>query len=255
MVFKLRGAFLSLIFTICFFIPILRAAELTIPLPADALKISEGTANFGPLKAVTRIYQSSWAPAKVDLFYKQEMPRAGWANGKDGVFTKNNYIIVVEVNSLKDEAGRTHFSNTISKIPTKEELLALPKIKPDKVNFMPVYPGSVQVFLWDSSIGVLGSYETESSVKEVVFFYKSGMLNYGWSLDHETPIKTVGTASKASLIFRRQDGAICTIRITNLPIDLDSLPARSWTNNEKRVSSPSRTTILVTYNENKKIKS
>ncbi|MCX5698277.1 MAG: hypothetical protein NTX01_01060 [Candidatus Omnitrophica bacterium] len=123
MVFKLRAASLSLIFTVCFFIPILRAAELIIPLPADALKVSEKTTNFGPIKSVTRIYESSLAPAKLGSFYKKEMPRAGWTNGQDGVFIKNKYIVVVTVDPLKNEAGKINFSNTISNIPAKEEFL------------------------------------------------------------------------------------------------------------------------------------
>ncbi|MDP2928389.1 MAG: hypothetical protein Q8N80_06305 [Candidatus Omnitrophota bacterium] len=277
MVFKLRAASWSLIFTACFFITILWAAESTIPLPADALKVSENTTNFGPIKSVTRIYQSSLTPAKVESFYKKEMLRSGWTNRKEGVFIKNNYIVVITVNPLKDKAGKIHFSNTISNIPAKEEFLALHKTKPDKLNFMPIYPGSVQVLLWDLPTGVTVSYETKSSIKEVVFFYKSGMLDYGWSLDNETPIKAgvidcpgcrkasrgvfntanskaASTKSTASLIFRRKDGESCTITISNIFIDPGDLAARGKPDKDKSVSLPSKTTISVTYNAYKRIK-
>ena len=253
----------SLIFTACFCIPILWAAELTVPLPADALKVSEKTANFGPIKSVAKIYQSSWTPDKVVSFYKKEMLLAGWREGKDGVFTKDSYIIVVAVSPLKDEAGKITFSNTISEIPTKEEFFALPKPEPEKLNFMPVYPGSVQIFLLNSSLGVSGSYETERSIKEVVFFYKSGMLNYGWTLDNETPIKAEAinpanskTASKedsASLTFRRKNGESCTITIASSFIDSGSLLARGKRNNNKSASLPGKTIISVDYNAYQRI--
>jgi hypothetical protein len=277
MVFKLRAILLGLIFTSCLFVPVLRAAELTIPLPADALKVSESTTNLGPIKLVTRIYQSSLTPAKLESFYKKAMLRSGWIIKKDGVFIKNNYIVAITVDSLKDEAGKINFSNTISNIPAKEEFLALRRTKPDKLDFMPVYPGSAQVSLWGSPTGVVGSYETKSSIKEVVFFYKSGMLDYGWSLDHETPIKsgvidcpecrkaspgtfnttnfkTASTKSTANLIFRRKDGESCLIAISNISIDPGDLPARGKSNKDKSVSLPGKTTILVNYKAYQRIK-
>ena len=271
MIFKLRAVLLSFIFTACFFISISWAAELTIPLPTDALKVSESTSSFGPIKLVTRIYESSFTQAKVVSFYKQEMLRAGWVEDKDGVFRKDNYMVVVIVNSSKDEAGKISFSNTISYIPAKEKFSALPKIRPDKLNFMPVYPGSMQLFLLDTPIGVKGSYETGSSIKEVISFYKSGMLDYGWILDNETPIKAgvidcsgcrkatsgvsgiagskiASTESTAKLAFRRKDRESCAITIANISINQGDSPEKSKLNNGKGVSLPNKTTILVNYN-------
>ena len=39
------------------------------------------------------------------------------------------------------------------------------------------------------SIGAAVFYETENSIKEVVFFYKSDMLNYSGSLENVTSIE------------------------------------------------------------------
>lgn len=277
MVFKLKAVLLSLISAVGVFIFILWATKLTIPLPADALKISEKTDNFGPVKSVTRFYQSSWTPVQVEAFYKKEMLPAGWRDAKDGVFTKDNQILIVTVDPLKDAEGKINFSNTISKIPPKEKLFSLRKKKPKKLNFMPIYPGSVQVFLWDSPLGAASSYETKSSIKEVVFFYKSGMLNYGWSLDSETPLKegvidcpgcrqaspgafdlanakSANTESINRLIFSRKNGETCSITIAPASSNPGNLPIMGKSNNAKNLSLPGKTIILVDYRAYQRIK-
>jgi hypothetical protein len=44
----------------------------------------------------------------------------------------------------------------------------------------------------NASVGIVISHEIKSSIKEVVSFYKSGMLYYGWSLDNGRLIKVGG---------------------------------------------------------------
>jgi hypothetical protein len=153
------------------------------------------------------------------------------------------------------------------------------KKNPDKLNFMPVYPGSEQVYLWDLSGGMTALYETESSIKDVVFFYKSGMLNYGWRLAGETPVKNaridcpecdkkiiwgakaaksdgVGTSSQTTLLFRKGVNEACRITIVNVSVEYGNLAEQSSAANEAGVvlppPSPSKTTISVLYNVYKK---
>lgn len=247
---------MGLFFTLSFFISTLRASELGLPSPAGAVKVLEKSANFGPIKSFTKVYKTSLAPDRVLSFYKKEMVNVGWKQEREGVFIKDNYLAVIVCNPAKNKTRGIEFSVTTSNIPAKEEILAMRKTRPDKLIFMPVYPGSVQVFLWDLPTGVTGSYETESSVKEVVFFYKSGMLNYGWSLDNEAPVKAgaTSTASRASLLFRRINGETCAIMISNISAGLSNLPAKSEPDNRNSLKSPGKTTISVHYNAHKNIR-
>lgn len=238
MLVKLRVILLGLFFAVFSFISALGASELSLPLPVGAIKVLEKSANFGPIKSSTKIYQSSLTQPKVLAFYKKEMVNAGWRQKQDGVFIKDKFLVMIVSLPANNKTKETEFSITTSNIPAKEEILAMRKAKPDKLIFMPVYPGSEQVFLWDLPSGVAGAYETKSSIKEVVFFYKSGMLNYGWSLDDETPAGHQD-ASKASLFFRRGNGETCSLTIANISVSL---------------SSPGKTTIAVNYNAYAKIK-
>ncbi|MDO8661649.1 MAG: hypothetical protein Q7K98_00290 [Candidatus Omnitrophota bacterium] len=233
------------------------AAESDLPLPANAVKTTEQSMNIGPIPSVTQTYETSLNNNdKISAFYSKALARLGWREESRGFFLKDDYMVLIVVFPRKGKDIKTRFSITTSRIPTKEEILAQRKTKPDKLDFMPIYPGSEQVFLWDMPTGLSASYETKSDIKDVVFFYKSGMLNYGWSLSSEAPITTEAvncpeclkalvqlpkdaikpvtpdTSSKASLIFRKGSGESCTIRL---------------------YQSMDKTTILVTYNANKKI--
>ncbi|MBU0547994.1 MAG: hypothetical protein KJ710_01115 [Candidatus Omnitrophica bacterium] len=253
----------TILFFICVsFNRLIFSAEPDIPLPEGALKTMEKSMDVGPSKSTIQFYETSLNNNKIASFYRKEMLRLGWREQRTGFFLKDNYLAVIVSNPRKSKGEKTQFSITISRIPGKEEILAGRKDTPDKLSFMPVYPKSAQVFLWDMPTGVSASYETDSSIKELVFFYKSGMLNYGWSLDKEAPITTETadcpecqkakqnlpkdsslpdmkvTSSRGNLLFSRQNGERCTIKLYQNISDIQEV---------------NKTTILVTYNANKKI--
>lgn len=253
----------AILFFICVsFNSLIFSAEPSIPLPANTLKTMEKSMNIGPAKSVIQFYETFLNNEKITAFYRKEMARLGWREQKNGLFLKDDYLAVIVSSPRKSKDNKTQFSITISRIPSKDEILAGRKDTPDKLSFMPVYPKSTQVFLWDMPTGVSASYETASSIKELVFFYKSGMLNYGWSLYKEAPITTETvdcpecrkamqnlpkdytlpdmkvTSNRASLLFSRQNGESCAIRLYQSISD---------------AQEANKTTILVTYNANKKI--
>jgi len=254
------------------------AAETDIPLPNDAVKTMEKSANIGPSPTTIQTYETALSPEKLSAFYKKAMGSAGWREQRQGFFLKENYLAIIVVIPRAEKAAKTQFTLTTSRVPTKEEMLASRKETPDKLNFMPVYPGSAQIFLWDTPTGISASYETKDSIKDVDFFYKSGMLNYGWSLESETPITTQqikcpecekamvkipqeaikpaiqGTASKANLLFRRGSGEGCNIRLYENNATLQNAAEISAASGKEAEPLPSnKTTILVTYNATKKI--
>jgi hypothetical protein len=202
------------------------------------------------------------------------MPDAGWKQQhQEGFFIKDRYMAVIACSSSKDKAGKTEFSVTNSNIPVKEEFLAMRKVKPDKLDYMPVYPGSEQLFLLNLPFGMSSAYETGGSVKEVVFFYETGMLNYGWSFDYDESDKgkntkvnyslkqklipgfpsnadepgIINSDNKVILVFRRKNVEICVIRISGASPDLDSLLLGDKSGAKKNAGSPGKTTIFANY--------
>ena len=146
------------------FICLASAAE-DLPVPADAAKVREKSFNFGPTTSVTRSYETFLSQNKVSAFFSREMRKLGWSEEKKGFFRKGNEFAVITVVPVKMKNNKTRFSVTASQTPSKEDILAQRKAKPDKVDFMPVYPGSEQLFLWEIPFGISASYETDSDIK------------------------------------------------------------------------------------------
>ena len=275
MIFKMKTKAVVLFFAFFPLISILWAYELGVPLPQGSVKILERSSNFGPIKSFTEAYKISLTKARVLSFYKKAMAEAGWKQKQDGVFIKDKYIAVVVCSSLKSKTGEIEFTITVSNIPAKEEFLAMRKATPDKLTFMPIYPGSEQTFLLEFPFGMASAYETEGSVEEVAFFYKSGMLNYGWGLDHETSVRggavdcpgcqkllsgslgrpskpeIASNTSKANLIFRKQNGETCAIEIANVSVNSGNLPVGTKSGGKNKPGLMSKTTIFANYHEYK----
>ena len=248
-----------------------------IPLPSDAVKTMDKNANIGPSETNLQTYETSLSQDRVNSFYKREMARMKWNELRPGAFLKDGYMVVVTTVPPKNKSSKTRFTVFTASIPTKEEVLAGRKTTPDKLSFMPIYPGSTQTFKWDIPYGISASYGTESSIQEVVFFYKSGMLNYGWELYDEVPVSTKSAdcpecrkaaaklsqntgkldsntiSTKASLTFRKEDGESCIIRLYQTSSGMQNLTDSAVAGNNQDIVASNKTTILVTYNANKKI--
>ncbi len=214
------------------FTPMLYAGEMDIPLPQDAVKVS-GSVSADPLKSYFREYKTSLNKDELTSFYKKAMLKSGWEEekGEEGIFMKGSNIAVITVSPPEDKQAKTDFVISITDT-AKEDFQAMRKKNPDKLNFMPLYPGSEQVYLWDLDHGVFAQYETENSIKNVAFFYKSAMLNYGWNLVSETP---------NALEFSRAGDETCEIEMSSVSFKKSTLPIP-------------KTTISVTYHKNEKTK-
>jgi hypothetical protein len=260
-VFKLRVLLLVFIFLGSFFI-ISPASELILPLPDGAVKVAEKATKLGPLKLSTLTYKTSLSVSKILNFYKKKLSDAGWRQKKLGVFAKGKYLLNITCNPGKDKNKGTEFSITSSVIPQAREIMAERKSPPDKLIFMPVYPGSEQIFLWGLPGGAACSYETGDSVKEVVFFYKAAMLNYGWSLADEHPsgvsfgngkLGAKEVLNRVKLLFRRPNGEACRITVTDLFVDLagNNVPKNGRTPARQKRD---RISITVNYDARKNAK-
>jgi hypothetical protein len=161
---------------------------LDIPLPKDAQETFRKDLSIGPTKGEIIRYETNLSKDKVISFFQKELPRAGWTQLYETSFMKKGYTLGIRFLPPRPKM-KQQFMLVYAQIPTKEELEATQKEVPDRLKFMPVYPNAKQIFLWDVHDGAIASYQTPDSIQQVVFFYKSAMLNAGWVLYEETPIK------------------------------------------------------------------
>ncbi|MFH0854898.1 MAG: hypothetical protein V1869_00040 [Candidatus Omnitrophota bacterium] len=265
----------ALLFFICGYFNLLQAEELVLPLPSDAVKTMDKDVDAGLTRTRIQVYMTALSGNDIIAMYKKKLLREGWAEQSSGVYLKDGYMVIVAVNPrIRRRDNKTRFSVTTTKIPTKEDILASGKETPDKLGFMPVYPGAKQDFLLDRPTGASAAYETTKSIDDVIFFFKSAMLNYGWSLSGEDPV-TANTAdcpecrkalakkiageeikvasSKASLTFRKTNGEICIIRLYQGVFGMSEAMVKKLALEGQALDQfSSKTTILVTYNGNKK---
>ncbi|MFA6358477.1 MAG: hypothetical protein WCY09_07470 [Candidatus Omnitrophota bacterium] len=278
--FKLKLEFVVLIFLVYFFAPTLSAAELSIPVPENALKVLERNVDMGSTMVFSNIYETTLNQKKAYASYKKQLLGEGWKEEQGNAFIKDRYVLIVTFFPSLKKGTKTKFSVALAQSPIEKKPDTTRKIKPDKLIFMPLYPGSVQLMFWDMSSGLMTKYETEDDIRNVVFFYKSGMLNYGWSLYKETPVKTQtidsscpscaklspevakaikgSSSTQATIVFKKGDEKYCTIMLSSATVNIDNLAQGNQKANSDVLSLPpilsSKTTISVHYYENKKVK-
>lgn len=245
-----------------------------IPLPADALQTNERSMDMGPLKGVFKNYTTSWDIERLKSFFKKEIPKYNWQKKErtELYFTKADKYISISIMPQKTSDKKTSFSIVYGEIPSEEAMKAGQKDKPDALDFMPVYPGAGQTYLWDSATGIIAGYKTKDKIQDVVFFYKAKMLNYGWALYNENPIvvkestgcpecekqldkksmpnidfsKLYSKSSSSRLAFNRGSGELCIINIFGYEAVMPG------TNVSVPLPDANTTQILVSYNGPKK---
>ncbi len=213
------------------------------PLPNDAVLKLEKEIPVGPTTSIVRSYSTMLNKDQIMRFFQKELLRLGWQEQytKGLGYVKGDKIISVLVLSGKPRPGdkKTYFSVVYATKISDAMVKASQKDKPDNLNFMPVYPGSKQLLLWDNANGVMGSYSTDDSIEKAIAFFKNKMPSYGWVLVFEKPIseksgdcptckKTIsslegmkgkdvikGKFYTADLKYQRAKGEHCSITMTS----------------------------------------
>ena len=247
-----------------------------------------------PMQFTIKMYHTSLSLNKLNDFFIRAMQQSGWHEDKslkDSLRFRNGQLMVmiVPLPTLAHE-GKIAFTVSEGKIPSKEEFMATKKDKPDELIFMPLYPNAKQLLLWDLPTGgVSAAYVTTDAIQDVLFFYKAKMLAYGWFLADEAPIVKAPTAynpelpkraldkkiikseadlnikgekERTSLTFKKPTGESCLINLFSVRIYTDSMminKGKQGTITEQEIkatvpASSSKTEILVTYNEYKKVR-
>ena len=238
-----------------FFTSIAYSANPDYPLPEDAQQVMSKDSTYGPMNMHLQIYATAMPKDKLMGLYRKFLKKEGWQEDREMFFKKNNRALIIAISpqSAKFKDGKTMFTIIQSNLPTQEEMTATKKDNPDKLNFMPVYPGSRQMFLFDNPHGASASYTCEDSLKDAVFFYESKMLNYGWTLVSKSP---VGGATKSTELKFKKEMESCIIHIYEGQLNQPP-PAVEKGADKTQVSdiiSPlGKTQILVTYNDFRKL--
>lgn len=160
-----------------------------IPLPRDAQEMMNKSANFGPSPVALKAYETSLSDKGIASFYKSEMKKRGWVERASLFFIKDDMFVNLGIVPIKPSSGKTRFTVASGKMFNEEAIKQMEKDTPDTLNFMPLYPKAKQKALMDTPTGLIASYSVDSSIKDVISFYKSKMPQYGWVLSEETPVK------------------------------------------------------------------
>ena len=258
-----------LVFFILLFTSVAYTANIDYPLPKDAESVVSKDSTSGPMNMHLNIYKTAMSKDRLLVFFRQLLTKDGWQESKEMFFKKGDRILIIAVSpaTAKSKEGKTIFTVTQSNMPSREEMLATKKDIPDKVSFMPIYPGARQMFLFDNPHGASASYATEDSIKDVIFFYESKMLGYGWTLQNESPVterkydskenmNVNGSTKSVELKFTR-DRENCTIHIYEGKLKQQQVAPVEKDADKTQVSgimSPlGKTQILVTYNDFRKL--
>ena len=213
--------------------------DFSLPLPADAQEVTRDDSSIGPTKSEFVVYETALSQPAAERFFRKELASDGWFEKQHFSFTRGGKEVLVI--SFIPSGKVLKFGVMYTLLPSELEITAAVKEKPDKVDFMPLYANARQLYLWDAPMGKTAAYQTQNHIKEVTFFYKSVMPNYGWFLSNEIPLtkstdsdcpecaerfKSLPSAEstgvekfmqrefyKTKLFFKRDNGESCIISI------------------------------------------
>ncbi len=211
-----------------------------VPLPRSSKKIHSANPIVTGHQFNTTVYTSDLSQAEIEEFYNEKLSRAGWDKVSMPVneearmvnmviFTKNERIVSITFLPISKLRGQTTFSVSEGTVSPPEEPLDK---SPQKLDFMPLYPGAEQVMFTESMAGVSAGYTSKDSIRAVIDFYKREMPLKGWALQREVEpgsekfdlqYKQCPTCADypqvqtSMLQFSKDNGGICIIGATRMP--------------------------------------
>lgn len=189
----------------------------TIPLPAGTEEVFQETRNISGSEFVLKYYASAQDAKGISDFFRSKLPALDWKEKEllkemrqipdlkipdslkdmlalNSIFEKEGETVMI--NFLPQGAvqdAKTRFTiargNTEAKKEPKEDDF-IPRLsgKP-KLDVAPVYPDAALIALSENSGFMRATYFVKDDIDKVSEFYKNKMLDYGWSLTEEKPLK------------------------------------------------------------------
>ncbi|MDD5408927.1 MAG: hypothetical protein PHC71_02420 [Candidatus Omnitrophica bacterium] len=189
-----------------------------VPLPRGTEEVFQETRNISGTEFVLKHYASSQDAKEISDFFRSKLSALDWkekellkdmekipnlkipdslkdAMALNSIFEKEGETIII--NFLPKEAvqdGKVRFTIARGKIEEKKKPVAqddfIPRLsgKP-KIDIAPVYPDAALISLSENPGFMQATYFSKDEIEKVGEFYKDKMLNYGWSLTEEKPLK------------------------------------------------------------------
>lgn len=194
----------------------------TIPLPSGTEEIFQETRNISGTEFVLKYYTNSQDAKAISDFFRSKLSALDWKEkellkemaqipglkvpasvedmlASNSIFEKGGETVMI--NFLPQGAvqdGKTRFTiargNTeAKKEPGEDDFIPRLSGKP-KLDIAPVYPGAALISLSENTSFMRATYFSKDDIDKVGEFYKSKMLNYGWSFTEEKPLKKIDSA-------------------------------------------------------------
>ncbi|MDD5560980.1 MAG: hypothetical protein PHT50_02475 [Candidatus Omnitrophica bacterium] len=227
MFFRLKVAWLTGFFLLIMFLsthPLYSAwwDRNSIPLPWGAEEVFQETRNIAGTEFVLKHYASSQDAKAISDFFRLKLPALDWEEKEllkemekipnlkipeslkdimtlNSIFEKDGEILMIDFlpqGAIQD--GKTRFTiargkKGITKKPRSEDDF-IPKLsgKP-KIDVAPVYPDAALIALSENPGFMQATYFVKDNIDKVKEFYKDKMLDYGWSLAEEKPLKELAS--------------------------------------------------------------
>jgi len=189
----------------------------TIPLPSGAEEVFQETRNISGTEFVFKYYTSAQGAKEIGDFFRSKLPALDW---KEKELLKEIKKIpnlkvpgpvenILALNSIFEKAGETIIINFLpqgaasdgktrftiargkkktTKEPGKDDFIPRLSGKP-KLDIAPVYPDAALMTLSENASFMRVTYFSKDDMGKVGEFYKNKMLDYGWSLTEEKPLK------------------------------------------------------------------
>lgn len=189
----------------------------TIPLPAGTEEIFQETRNISGTEFVLKYYTNSQDAKIISGFFRSKLTALDWKEKEllkemsqipnlkipasvedmlatNSIFEKEGETVMINFlprGAVQD--GKTRFTiargNTeAKKEPGEDDFIPRLSGKP-KLDIAPVYPDAALIALSESAGFMRATYFSKDNIEKVGEFYKSKMLNYGWSLTEEKPLQ------------------------------------------------------------------
>ncbi|MDD5691715.1 MAG: hypothetical protein PHP10_00900 [Candidatus Omnitrophica bacterium] len=189
----------------------------TIPLPSGTEEVFQETRNISGTEFVLKYYTNSQDAKVISDFFRSKLTALDWKEkellkemaqipglkvpasvedmlASNSIFEKGEETVMINFlprGAVQD--GKTRFTvargNTeAQKKPEEDDFIPRLSGKP-KLDIAPVYPGAALISLSENTGFMRATYFSKDDIDKVGEFYKSKMLNYGWSLAEEKPLQ------------------------------------------------------------------
>lgn len=223
MFFRYKLSALIILFIFILGVGLLNAAERdeqAIPVPTDAEQTkTEDRMMQGSAFSFT-YYTSSQDATSIKRFYRNQLPNLGWKEKKlaedlsqikgfkmdasfkgvldqNLIFEKDTDMLMINflpAGFAKD--GQTRFALSKGNVNLDEELPeetnpSFALLTKPKKDVAPTYPGAALIYLSEPEHALRATYSAPADIEQVISFYKTKMVNYGWDLTEEKPLEKV----------------------------------------------------------------